>query len=60
MDRTTVKGEVKRTTRLAVLFKPEDGDELWVPRSVCLDGDEIEDGDTDLVIADWFIDREGL
>lgn len=56
---TTVAGEVIRTTAAAVLFKLDDGDEVWVPRRVCLDGDSAEEGDTDLVIADWWLEKEG-
>lgn len=56
---TTLSGEVLRTTDGAVLFDPERGDEFWVPRKVCLDGASIEDGDTDIVVADWWLRQEG-
>lgn len=56
---TTVSGEVKRTTDDAILFVVN-GDEIWVPRSVCLDGSNVEEGDTDLIIANWWAEKECL
>lgn len=38
----------------------EDGVEHWVPRSVCLDGDALAVGDDDLIVADWWLEKEGL
>lgn len=57
---TTLSGEVKKTTDDAVLFQTDDGTEFWVPRSVCLDGQEIDEGDTDIVIADWWLEANGV
>lgn len=57
---TTLDGEVRRTTRLAFLFAPKHGDEIWIPRSVAVDGDEITEGDTDVEVQTWFAEREGL
>jgi hypothetical protein len=33
---------------------------LWVPRSVVEDGDDILKGETDICVAAWFVEREGL
>lgn len=56
---TTVEAEVTRTTDAAVLVTI-DGDEHWVPRSVCLSGEDIQEGDTDLIVANWWLQKEGL
>lgn len=53
-------GEVLRVSPRAVLFRTDTGIETWIPRSVCLDGDTIDVGDTDLVVAEWFCEKEGL
>lgn len=50
---------VARTTAKAVLLAKGDF-EVWVPRSVCEDGDELDMGDTDICVAEWFAEREGL
>lgn len=57
----TYKGEVLRITDSAVhfLFDVDDA-KYWVPRSVCLDGDSVEVGDTDRVIQDWWAKKEGV
>lgn len=57
---TTLSGEVKKTTASAVLFEMSGGTEFWVPRSVCLDGDAADEGDTDLIVADWWLEKEGI
>lgn len=59
-DQTTLAGEVVRTTSSAILFKRDDGTEFWVPRRCCLQGEDIDAGDTDLVVADWWLEKEGL
>lgn len=51
---------VIRTTTSAVLVRFTDLREIWIPRSVCEAGHDLSDGDTDIVVADWFIEREGL
>lgn len=51
---------VIRTTARAVLVRFEDLTEVWIPRSVCEAGSELSEGDTDVVVADWYIEREGL
>lgn len=56
---TTLSGEVKRVTEGAILFDPEDGDEFWLPRRVCLDGASVDEGDVDIVVADWWLKQEG-
>lgn len=60
-DTVTFKGEVRRTTPGAIfaLFDIDDV-ERWIPRSVCADGDDVEVGDTDLVIKTWWARKEGL
>lgn len=56
---TTIEAEIIRATDAAVLIDLGDR-EVWVPRSVCLEGDMLDVGDTDLIVADWFIEKEGL
>lgn len=53
--------QVVRETGRAFLFLTEDG-EVWVPKSVIEDADEIAEGDDDLEIevAEWFANKEGL
>lgn len=52
--------QVIHTTKIAVLVRFKDLNEVWIPRSVCECGDEIAVWDTDIVVADWYIEREGL
>jgi hypothetical protein len=33
---------------------------VWVPRSVCENGDELDIGDTDICVQRWFAEREDL
>jgi len=56
---STIEAEIIRTTDAAVLVDLGDR-EVWIPRSVCLEGDALDVGDTDLIVADWFIEQEGL
>lgn len=56
---TTIPTEIIRTTDDAVLAEIE-GDEVWVPRKVCLDGASVNVGDTDIIVADWWLEKEGL
>ncbi len=60
LGQETVSGEVLDTTTEAILFVRDDGTEFWVPRSVCIDGDQADEGDTDLIIATWWLKRAGL
>jgi hypothetical protein len=55
---TTLSGDVIHTTELAILFRDEDQEEFWVPRSCCLDGDEIEKGDTEIAVDDWWLEKQ--
>ena len=57
---TTLSGLVVKTTDAAILFSPDDGEERWIPRRVCLDGDAVEEDDTDIIVADWWLKQEGL
>ncbi len=53
---TEVECEVIATTDSAVLIEYDDG-ETWVPKS-CIDyGDDIEEGDNLVNIANWFIEK---
>lgn len=54
--------EVVRETDLALLLRFEDGDEVWIPKSVIESVDQIRDGDAELEvsIAEWFCEKEGL
>lgn len=51
--------QVAGITKLAVLVV-KGTFAVWCPRSVCEDGDELTLGDTDIRVAEWFADREGL
>lgn len=56
---------VRRTTEKAVGLAKSGStilhdDLTWVPRSVCEDGDALAEGDTDITVAEWFADKEGL
>ena len=56
---TTLSGEIIRTSDSAVLFDPGDDEPFWVPRRCCLDGSTLEDGDSDICVADWWLEQEG-
>lgn len=56
---TTIHAEIIKTTEKAILILI-DGGERWVPRAVCLEGDGLEAGDSDVIIADWWLEREGM
>lgn len=61
LGQTTLSGVVERTTDHAVLFLIDGAEQsVWVPRSVCLDGDAVEKDDTDLIVADWWLKKEGV
>lgn len=57
--RTTIYHEITRTTDKAVLIVV-DGEDQWVPRSVCLDGDSLNVGDEDLVVENWWLRKAGI
>lgn len=60
MGQTVLDGLVVKTTDAALLYQPDDADEIWIPRKVCLDGGRLDEGDTDVAIADWWLKQEGL
>ena len=51
---------VIRTTQKAVLVRLDDLTEIWIPRSVCLDGDDIVDGDEDISVQAWWAEQEDI
>lgn len=57
-------GEIIVATPKAVLLSFEEKKgvirEQWVPRSVIEDGEEVEEGDSEIAVREWFIDKEGL
>lgn len=59
LGQTTLDGLVMKTTEGAVLWQPSRGDEFWIPRKVCIQGEEIEDGDEDIIVANWWLEKEG-
>ena len=48
------------TERAVMIEVRETGEELWVPRSVCERGAELELGDTDVRVHRWFADKNDL
>jgi hypothetical protein len=48
------------TTEKAVLVRFTNGQETWIPRSVCDSGDDLAKGDTDIVVQGRFAAREWL
>jgi len=55
--------EVDMTTDRAVLVKrvgkPSEA-KTWIPRSLCMDGEELALRDRDIVVKTWFADKESL
>jgi hypothetical protein len=53
---------VIRTTEKAVLvrFKNVNQEDTWISRSACACGDDLTEGDSDVVVQKWFAEREGL
>jgi hypothetical protein len=45
---------------IMVRFRNPDRPDLWIPRSVCECGDDLAEGDSDVVVQEWFAEREGL
>lgn len=60
LGQTILSGDVTKVTDGAVLFEQADGTETWIPRSVCIDGEDVEVGDSDLIVADWWLDKNGV
>lgn len=69
VEYSTLSGSVERTTDRAVLFTPAHradaenldvhfGDSKWIPKSVLRDGDSVEEGDTDIDVAKWWVDKQ--
>ena len=62
-----ITGDVLKTTRDAVLVRCRDTSddfgfplEIWIPRSVLDDGENVDLDDTDFMIAEWFCNEKGL
>jgi hypothetical protein len=51
---------VIKTTPMAILVRFNNMSEVWMPRSVVECGEDIQVGETDVVVRDWFAEREGL
>jgi hypothetical protein len=51
---------VLRTSRRAVLVRTDDLAEVWIPKSVCIDGDDLEEGDKDISVRSWWAEQEGI
>lgn len=48
----TLSGEVVQVTAKSVLFENDaNGLQTWIPRCVCIDGDVLNVGDSDVIIA---------
>ena len=60
-ETAVISGQVKIATDRAVLVKlNSDGREIWIPRSQIDEGDSADEGDTDLSVSTWFIEKEGI
>jgi hypothetical protein len=56
-----VDGSVTKVTAKAVLYVSKAAKtEHWIPRSVIEDGDDIEEGEQEMLVAEWFLDKEGI
>lgn len=51
---------VLRTTDSAILIGDENGEEHWIPRSLCDNGDEIAVDDEEVSMEFWKADELGL
>lgn len=49
-----------RETDKAALYRLADGADVWIPKSVIEDEDEMDDGAIVLSVAGWFAEKEGL
>ncbi len=53
----TLSGEVVQVTAKSVLFENDaNGLQTWIPRCVCIDGDVLNVGDIDVIIATWWLE----
>lgn len=59
VDYCLVSGRVLSVTERAVLLDL-DNREQWIPRSVIEDGEDVVVFQTDLYVAEWFVEKEGL
>lgn len=59
VEYVTLHCEVLRTTDKAVLVELN-GEEVWIPRSQCEGGDDIDEGDDSINVTRWFADKRGL
>ena len=59
MKVTLEDARVVRATEKAVLVA-FDGEQRWIPRSVCLDGDALNVNDTDICVEKWFAETQEL
>lgn len=58
---SVVDGMILKSTDDAILYLIDHlGDERWIPRKVCLDGGNLDDGDTDIAVADWWLKQERI
>lgn len=48
------------TTPRAVLVRLDDMNQVWIPRSVCQDGDSLEEQDKNVSVQPWWAEREDL
>jgi hypothetical protein len=56
-----IRGEPVRKTEKAVLIRlKRTGNEVWMPKSVVEDSDDIEPGEQDFLVAEWFIEQNDL
>lgn len=56
-----LQGKVKKLTDRAVLFSFKNYGELvekWIPKSVIDEGDDVSVGDEEVLVAEWFCDKE--
>ena len=53
---------IKRETAAALLLVLDNGQEVWVPKSVVSDADDYEAGDSDCTVsvAEWFAEKNDL
>lgn len=62
-DYRCVSGIVLRASEKAVLLETEERGErrtTWVPRSVIEDGEAVEPFESDIYVASWFCEKEGI
>lgn len=58
-----VQGTVGRVTDKAILLTiptPFGGNDVWIPRKVVRHGDQVKVGDTDIMVKEWFVKKEGI